>query len=563
MADTNQFGIEVVFLTGRYVATHYNDRQRPEWPPHPARLFSALVAVWKEDMEGPEDQLEREALEWLENQGPPAIVASESTARRTSAHFVPVNDVDIVAGAWYRNKAKLVYDVADKLHDSLVSSSGEVTRRVAQLDRQLTRLRDVRKQVTKVGKVGETILASANAMLPDRFSRRQERFFPSVTPDSPIVTYVWKNSVPKGSLGSTLDRLLERVTRLGHSSSLVSCRVVTDALPDPNLTPDATGLTSLRNVARGQLAELERQYHRHRGIFPRSLPFVDVRYGRGIEAEASVSHTPNTSGEWILFEFGYRSRAFPGTRTVEVATAMRTAVLHYAADPIPEGLSGHLSDGRPTTLPHVAFLPVPYAGFRHADGRLLGVAVSVPSTVGPDTHDTLYRAIGAWEKYFGGSDFDRSVRVRLSWGAGYWLEMSRIRGVSSTVSLRENVWRRQSRQWVSVIPIALPKHPGNLRKGTVAARRKAWQAAEGGVRIACRHVGLSEPSSVSVSLSPYISGARPSVDFPPFKQSARDGTPVRRQLVHAAVTFDHPVSGPLVLGSGRFLGLGLMRPVFS
>jgi len=36
---------------------------------------------------------------------------------------------------------------------------------------------------------------------------------------------------------------------------------------------------------------------------------------------------------------------------------------------------------------------------------------------------------------------------------------------------------------------------------------------------------------------------------------------VRRQLLHASVVFEHPVAGPLVLGAGRFLGLGLMRPV--
>ena len=37
--------IEVELLTGRYVATSFNDRRVPEWPPHPARLFSALVAT--------------------------------------------------------------------------------------------------------------------------------------------------------------------------------------------------------------------------------------------------------------------------------------------------------------------------------------------------------------------------------------------------------------------------------------------------------------------------------------------------------------------------------------
>ena len=37
--------IEFELLTGRYAATAHNDRSRAEWPPHPARIFSALVAA--------------------------------------------------------------------------------------------------------------------------------------------------------------------------------------------------------------------------------------------------------------------------------------------------------------------------------------------------------------------------------------------------------------------------------------------------------------------------------------------------------------------------------------
>ena len=31
--------------------------------------------------------------------------------------------------------------------------------------------------------------------------------------------------------------------------------------------------------------------------------------------------------------------------------------------------------------------------------------------------------------------------------------------------------------------------------------------------------------------------------------------------MHAALTFDEPIHGPLLLGAGRFAGLGLMRPI--
>ena len=59
--------IEVAFLTGRYVATSFDDREQAEWPPHPAQLFSALCATHFESLNPPED--ERTALRWLEQQG--------------------------------------------------------------------------------------------------------------------------------------------------------------------------------------------------------------------------------------------------------------------------------------------------------------------------------------------------------------------------------------------------------------------------------------------------------------------------------------------------------------
>ena len=67
MSSGESFGIEVNFLTGRFVATCHNDRRQPEWPPHPARLYSALVAAWA-DADKPNPS-ERAALEWLEVSG--------------------------------------------------------------------------------------------------------------------------------------------------------------------------------------------------------------------------------------------------------------------------------------------------------------------------------------------------------------------------------------------------------------------------------------------------------------------------------------------------------------
>ena len=82
--------IEVGFLMGRYVASDFRDRDLAEWPPHPSRLFSALVAAAFESGMG---ESARAALLWLESLPPPCIHAQmEAPAQTPVTVFVPTND---------------------------------------------------------------------------------------------------------------------------------------------------------------------------------------------------------------------------------------------------------------------------------------------------------------------------------------------------------------------------------------------------------------------------------------------------------------------------------------
>lgn len=83
------FVVEIDFLTGRYYASDYTDRERPEWPPHPGRLYSALVAT---AFETGITEAKRQALLWLEAQRPPEIWASRCAERSWHIAYVPVND---------------------------------------------------------------------------------------------------------------------------------------------------------------------------------------------------------------------------------------------------------------------------------------------------------------------------------------------------------------------------------------------------------------------------------------------------------------------------------------
>jgi len=75
---------------------------------------------------------------------------------------------------------------------------------------------------------------------------------------------------------------------------------------------------------------------------------------------------------------------------------------------------------------------------------------------------------------------------------------------------------------------------------------------------ACERVVGVRPDSVEVSLAPLLPGAQHVRAFLPWP-----GQPGRtpRVRVHADVRFEMPVQGPLLLGAGRYFGLGLCLPV--
>jgi CRISPR-associated protein Csb2 len=86
------FALRVRYLRGQVCAAEFDDgdgKRSVEWPPHPSRLFSALVSAWAEG--GAEPEL-REVLSWLEKQPNPSIHYQEHNPRQLVNVFVPVND---------------------------------------------------------------------------------------------------------------------------------------------------------------------------------------------------------------------------------------------------------------------------------------------------------------------------------------------------------------------------------------------------------------------------------------------------------------------------------------
>lgn len=564
------FALRIEYLTGRCVATSYNDRRQAEWPPHPARILSALIATWA-DSEEPAD-VERAAIGWIAEQPAPSLVASGASYRQVVPHFVPVNDTTVLSD----------FDSAsgkiDELLAALENAEAENGRAVSSGDKKLEsstnravgKLRlQIEKQRSSLRRRQEldlapllnpsaAVIAHSTGLLPERRTR-QPRTFPSVSPHDPVAYLVWELA-PAAELRAALDSLASRVVRLGHSSSLVACRFVDEA-PEPTLVPRHDGADVLRVGGPGHVERLIDAYARHQEFEPRVLPSRFQRYGtpRARIDPQLVSST--FSDDWVVFrQIGGPKLSM--TLAVDVASAFRDALMSHADQPPAEVLTGHRESGEPSVTPHMAVLPLPFVGSVHATGSILGVAVVPPRAATDEERLAILRALGSWEQ---------SVRNRLAehdteappleirLGARGVMELERVVwDAAPLVNLRSETWSRAARRWITVTPVALDRNPGNLYASDQRIAAEAWESAGQIIATACERIGLPQPARVEVLPSVTMAGVAKARAFGPFPSAPQR---TRRLKVHAYVEFRAPVRGPVVLGAGRYYGLGLFRPL--
>jgi CRISPR-associated protein Csb2 len=570
------FTLHVHYLTGRCVATAYNDRDRAEWPPHPARVFSALAATWA-DSETP-DPAERAALDWLAGLLPPSLVASAAARRQVVPYFVPVNDTKVL-DPYDRQREKLAEleqafaHAKDEYAQASLARDAKTTASLAKaLDKFEKSVGAERKKLEKgllenqapnaPGKNSKEGLENAWALIPEHRGK-QPRTFPSVTPDDPNVYLRWEAAAPDiATHKPALAALAARVVRIGHSASLVTCRV-TDACPNPTWTPNASGEEVLRVTDREQMLRLEAAYARHREIEPRVLPCRFQRYAQQRNACVETTAMSSFADDWIVFRHASGKR-LSQTCGVEIARAMRGALMSHGIQPPPELLSGHGHDGQPSQRPHLAIVPLPFVGSRYATGEILGVALVFPRDADETQRQIVLRSVGLWEQQRRRDEDDDLVDtppLDLTLGRAGMLTLERIEwGVSPLKTLRPSTWCRASTSWVTATPIALDRNPGELRAQDPTKQQQAFEAAEQIIAAACERIGLPRPSNVQLHPSVPLVGVAKARAYPAFPA---DPNKMQRVKAHARIEFPVPVHGPVLLGAGRYHGLGLCFPMQS
>ncbi|MGE5488178.1 MAG: type I-U CRISPR-associated protein Csb2 [bacterium] len=442
---------EVEYLLGRSFAGDFRDRSESEWPPHPARLFSALAAAFFENGAAAR---EREALEWLESQGPPSIKAGAAGNPVKTTAFVPTNypgdPVPVLRG-------------------------------------------------------------------------KQPRVFPAQAPSEATVYFIWPQAEPETDVSTALNSLAGRTAYLGKACSLVRMQV-TDATPQPNYVPDPNGKCVLRVPSRGRLRELEWLFS------------ADRRPSAGAQQRYSNLDDEQPIEEPVPAEFGYMAvfdkkdgPGLPIEATLTLTEAVRSALMCVAGSDgaITELIHGH-SGGT-----HCAIAALPFVGREHADGHVVGFAVVLPrNTPIRDRRAVLWAC---------GELVQRGLHIP---GIGNWT-LGVIDATPLNRTLRSATWTQPARRWRSVTPILLDRFP-----------KKKGPTVEEILTAACTRIGL--PAPIGIDHGPY--SWLPGVSAVPAFRLQRKNDDRPRWGVHATIEFPVKVTGPVLLGAGRYFGLGLMRP---
>ena len=129
------------------------------------------------------------------------------SVRSVVTHYVPVNDASVIGEPMWRREAQIA-EAEAVLVDPAAEPTNARQRRATPLSRPSTSPIWLWPWRTSVG---------VSPMPSDRV--RQPRIYPSVTPNVPLVTSIWPDADLSSSERELLDAVLDRVTRLGHSSS--------------------------------------------------------------------------------------------------------------------------------------------------------------------------------------------------------------------------------------------------------------------------------------------------------------------------------------------------------
>ena len=376
--------------------------------------------------------------------------------------------------------------------------------------------------------------------------------------DQPVL-YTWRFEAGTAN-AVRICAIAERLCQLGRGidTAWASARVldhgalqsVFDSHPGARRVPAGAG--SIAVPRPGTLDSLVNR-HRHNRVRLRT-----VGVGRGKSRQlfakppkALLVHTGyDAPARDLHFELRTTERAFAPVALASAASliaSLRDAAALRLQQALPEQttLFERLIVGRgagPRDLAdRIRLLPIPSIGTEHTDPSIRRIMVEIPA--------------------------DCPIAVAdLRW-AFAWLQPDKLQTGSAAVYLvstedarMASRFTRRAHAFRTITPVALSgaqrRRLGTASAKTADERRREERQAAGAVVQALRHAGVrARPTDIRVQREPLqMRGTRADL----FAEGTRFS---KHALWHVVCRFAEEVEGPLVIGDGRFCGLGLMQPV--
>jgi CRISPR-associated protein Csb2 len=211
-----------------------------------------------------------------------------------------------------------------------------------------------------------------------------------------------------------------------------------------------------------------------------------------------------------------------------MAQAIRRQVIKHAPKPFPAFITGHEDDGAPLRSPHIGYVPLGHIGYEHSDGTIKGVGITLPSCLNEEERQVVRQTLGAISFIdIGGS----RVGVTPSHDDRRF-----------SLSTERYTCLAGSQEWSTVTPISLPRIT------------KSHDEILEMLAMACHHAGLPTPTMIGRLKQSIFTGVPWAGAYLPYARGWK------RYHVHAIFQFPEKVRGPLIIGSGRYFGMGLLAP---
>ena len=467
-------------------------------PPAPARLFQALVAGTAKGAEL--SDTDKAALEWLETLAAPIIAAPAARTGQPFRNYVPNNDLDKFGGNPRRiSEIRTPKTIRPQIFDAEIPLLFIWTFNDGV---------DDEKHARTVCQVAERLYQLGRGV---------------------DMAWVWTELLDADEIE----------TRLAHHGGVV-------------YRPSEGGAgKALLCPRKGSLASLKERYDANR------TRFTSVKQGRKIQQLFSQPPKPRfakvaytTPAHRFLFEMrAATSESFapwPSERVTELVLNLRDKAESRLKEALPKA-SGTIdrvligqNAAEADKAARVRIVPLPSIGHPHTPPGVRRVLVNIPPNC-PLRADDI------------GWAFSGLTETHPTTGEMWNLVRTEERGMLEHYGI-DGKEQQGFRVWRTVTPVALPA----IRTGrkTTGAKRVAGEAkAARAVMQALRHVGETTPvESIRVQREPFDrNGTRAEAFAMPERFMAHN-------LRHVEIAFSQAVRGPLVIGNGRYLGLGLMAP---